>query len=593
MAQQPVYRAGRHEIALVGEPGAFQPTLSGQTLADGLELVTLRLTSPTPAVPAELRLTWRHPVIDIHGMWTPGGGRSRDLVPDWARPRRSQATSGAPVTCLHNLQGRNRLTFAVSDALHVIDSRSGVHEESAEFICEVRLFCVPPPALQQYEVSIRLDTRDIYYHEALKDVADWWAGMPDMTPSPVPEPARLPMYSTWYSMHQDLLPDQIQKQCRIAWELGCRAVIIDDGWQTTDSGRGYGYCGDWKPDRIPQMKQLVARLHEIGMKVLVWYSVPHAGKHSQAFKRFADKQLFYEERNSAACLDPRFPDVREYLINVYEQAIREWDLDGFKLDFVDWFTAQGFPSRETNIPGRDYAGVPEAVDRLLTDIMARLRTIKPDVMIEFRQSYIGPLMRKYGNMFRAGDCPDAAVTNRFRVLDVRLLCGNTAAHADPIMWNPAEPVESAALQMIHPLFGVPQVSMLLDKLPPDHFQMVKFWLTFWRENRDVIMDGRLHPMYPHAMFPVITSTAGQKLLIAVYEPWVVRPGTHVPEEILIVNGTQDEQVVMDLEKGLGKRLIEVFDCCGRKLMAETVTIDEGLYILPVPPAGLVKCHRSR
>ena len=37
--------------------------------------------------------------------------------------------------------------------------------------------------------------------------------------------------------------------------------------------------------------------------------------------------------------------------------------------------------------------------------MTRLTKIKTDVLIEFRQSYIGPLMRKYGNLFRAGDCP--------------------------------------------------------------------------------------------------------------------------------------------------------------------------------------------
>ncbi len=38
---------------------------------------------------------------------------------------------------------------------------------------------------------------------------------------------------------------------------------------------------------------------------------------------------------------------------------------------------------------QDYISVPAAVDRLLTDIIAWLRQIKPDVMIEFRQSYVG------------------------------------------------------------------------------------------------------------------------------------------------------------------------------------------------------------
>ncbi|QTH40015.1 hypothetical protein J4772_20555 [Cohnella sp. LGH] len=60
--------------------------------------------------------------------------------------------------------------------------------------------------------------------------------------------------------------------------------------------------------------------------------------------------------------------------------------------------------RYTLSEGRDYDSVSEAVDRLLSDVMERMRAVKPDVMIEFRQKYIVPLMRKYGNMFRVADC---------------------------------------------------------------------------------------------------------------------------------------------------------------------------------------------
>ena len=36
-------------------------------------------------------------------------------------------------------------------------------------------------------------------------------------------------------------------------------------------------------------------------------------------------------------LDPRYKKVREYLSNLYESAVKEWDLDGLKLDFIDSF----------------------------------------------------------------------------------------------------------------------------------------------------------------------------------------------------------------------------------------------------------------
>ena len=591
MSVESAFRTSRYEIQLSGELGTFEASFRGEQISDGVEVVTLRLVSAIQAVPKELLLEWRHPLVDTHAMWTPSSGRNRGLVPSRASVVTSQATSGAPVRCLYNLEGRNRLTYGASDAMHVIEDRCGVYDEKAELVCQMRLFSVAVPATCEYEIRLRLDTRDIAYHESLKDVSDWWASFPDMIPGLVPPSARMPMYSTWYSMHQDLVAEQIESQCRIAKEIGCETVIIDDGWQTTDSSRGFGYCGDWKSVRIPQMKEHVQRLHEMGMKVILWYSVPHVGRFSEAFKRFEQKQLFYHERHKAGCFDPRFPDVREYLINIYEQAIREWDLDGFKLDFLDWFTLPDMQSTVADIPGRDYLSVPEAIDRLLTDAVGRLRAVKPDVMIEFRQGYVGPLMRKHGSMFRATDCPNAALTNRLRVFDVRLLCGKTAAHADPIQWNVTEPVESAALQMIHTLFGVPQVSMLLDKLPAAHLEMVRFWLRFWREHRDVILDGQLCPLYPHAMFPAAIASTPAKRLIAVYEPWVIRPGPDVPAELLIVNGTQGDEVVLHLAKGIGKRRVEVFDCRGRRVVDESTKFDEGLYMLPVPPSGLIRCTR--
>ena len=44
-------------------------------------------------------------------------------------------------------------------------------------------------------------------------------------------------------------------------------------------------------------------------------------------------------------------------------------------------------------------------------------------------AYIGPAMRKYGNIFRAHDCPNDAQSNLTRTIDLRLLSGNTAVRA--------------------------------------------------------------------------------------------------------------------------------------------------------------------
>src|SRR5437762_8760262 len=85
------------------------------------------------------------------------------------------------------------------------------------------------------------------------------------------------------------------------------------------------------------MRAHVAKVHQLGMKYILWYSVPFVGKHSKAWSNFAGKTLEVIDRLGAGVLDPRFPEVREYIIATYERALRDWDLDGFKLDFVDSF----------------------------------------------------------------------------------------------------------------------------------------------------------------------------------------------------------------------------------------------------------------
>ena len=62
-----------------------------------------------------------------------------------------------------------------------------------------------------------------------------------------------------------------------------KVLIVDDGWQTDDTNRGYAFCGDWQisPRRFPDMPAHVRRVHEMGLKYIVWYAVPFVGKKSE------------------------------------------------------------------------------------------------------------------------------------------------------------------------------------------------------------------------------------------------------------------------------------------------------------------------
>jgi alpha-galactosidase len=389
-------------------------------------------------------------------------------------------------------------------------------------------------------------------------------------------------------MHQHVTAAKVEAECLIAKTLGMEAVIIDDGWQTSDDQRGYAYTGDWEPcpEKFPNMKVHADAVHELGMKLLLWYAVPFVGKHSKAWNRFGNKLLRYHEGMGAGILDPRYPDVRDYIIGTYEDAIRNWDLDGFKLDFVDQFYS---PERETpsEEEGRDMESIPSAVDRLLSDAMTRLRSLKPDVMIEFRQPYIGPAMRKYGNMFRASDCPNDAIQNRVRTIDIRLLSGETASHADMMMWHPEEPAESAALQLINSLFAVPQVSMPLAALPEDHQRMVAFWLGFADEHRGVLLGGKLRPLNPELLYPVVTAEGTDTTITAAYSQVVIplNAMTNAGKRI-IINGTRQEGLYVEANDSRYRGEAVILDCRGDEVAREMILPGNGIVRLPIPPAGV-------
>lgn len=310
-------------------------------MARDVDEATLTLVADAPSAPPPIRIGWDEPLLDVAAIWTPTAGEGKTLTFHSQIDREaSSATIGAPVACLLSASGLNRLCVAVSDVIHPVAIGMRVVEETASVRCSLQPLLSVPLA-DRFEVTVRLDRREVPYEIALADAVRWWEGLPSQRPAPVPDAARQPMYSTWYSFHQRLEASSLEEQCRRANELGCAAVIIDDGWQTLDDRRGYAYCGDWEPERLQQLSELVARLHQIGMRVLLWFAPPLAGVRSRAYERFRGKLLRVEDPLGGGILDPREPEVRAYLVDRLQRAVDEWDLDGLKIDFIERWTGTG------------------------------------------------------------------------------------------------------------------------------------------------------------------------------------------------------------------------------------------------------------
>jgi alpha-galactosidase len=311
-------------------------------------------------------------------------------------------------------------------------------------------------------------------------------------------------------------------------------------------------------------------------------------------------------------------------LETYLQAVTKFGLDGLKLDFVDTFSTQRgrhtmpadvsarsgaqSPSGGPSGPERDYQSVVLAVDALFAELAERLGAVRPELLVEFRQSYVGPGMRAFGNMFRAVDCPEDGMENRVRTLDVRLLAESTPVHADMVMWHSDDSEQSVALQFIQVLFAVPQVSVRLDQLSPRHERVVRHFLAFWCQHRTVLLEGKLRPYHPELLYPLVVAKTHEEWLCVAYSPMVIplpdgAPGLQSSETVwrtdrpnpahrryLFVNGTFQDAVVVDIPENLAgiRGCLTVVDCMGEVCRRDAVVWNAGLMKLHIPSMGIAE-----
>ena len=575
--------------------GNAQVRLQEKLLSPTLTELLVTVEFPVPTVPCPISVRWEMPCNDMYILWNAGGRANLScLGPNWSKRRSpSRLASGAPVHSLLAQSGNNRLTVSLSDAKTPCEIGSGVVEETAQLECEVKLFSIPIDPISAYRVTIRIDTSDEPFYRTLRRVDAWWQNECGYPCAPVPEIAKKAMYSTWYSFHQRTIPSEILEQCRLAKEMGMDAVIVDDGWQTDDGNRGYAFCGDWEPTpaKIPDMKAFADGVHALGMKMILWYSVPFVGAGTKAYQRFRDMHLGFQKGNEEfgwVVLDPRYPEVRRYLTDVYRNAMLEWGIDGFKLDFIDSFRLM--PTTRAEDPRRDVASLEEGVDRLLAEVTDALRAIDPDVLIEFRQSYVGPVIRKYGNMFRVGDCPADSIINRTASVQLRYILGNSAVHSDMLMWSYTDTPASAAKQIIATLFTVPQISVLIDAMPADHQQMLRNYMDFWNANRDILLEGELSAEHPECNYTQVSAQKDGALVAVAYAETPIRLCSGL-ERVAVVNGSGENNLLLRAETPINGFLCKIYDCLGNCISQQSVSLSAGVHSFAVPDSGRLELSR--
>ncbi|MDP9905522.1 glycoside hydrolase family 36 protein [Arthrobacter bambusae] len=546
------------------------------------------------AGPVVIEFWW--PASEAVTVWQPVHTSARDLPPDWgSRSRRTvRSAKSAPVAALVDARDRSPLVVGLSSNVRGCDFALGVDEENGEYHIRIAVSDVES-STEVPCFTLRIDLRELHFAEALRAAtADWADELGDKI-LPVPGLARQAMYSTWYSDHQQVSAETVEHPALTRVPYGCRAIIVDGGWQNSDLNGEYdnlvdGYyasCGDWEPDtdRFPDMTGHVQRVHDLGLQYVLWVAPPFVGDRSSVWGRFKNKTLGRSEGDRFAVLDPRYPEVREHIVEACIRPVRDWNVDGLKIDFIDQWARSADPAGL----GTDCETVDEGVEKVLQAITDLMRQLRDEVLIEFRQDYVHPRLWQFGTFVRANDCPMDAIENRVRTIDARLLAGDRAVHSDMMMWHRDAPAEVVASHFINTLFAAPQVSIDFDTASAEQKRAVGFWLKFFRDHADVLLGGRLTPSRPDARYTQVRAENEYEKVVAVYtDPVVHLQGVDRP--VIVVNGSGQSRVLIE---GAGPDPVNLvlYDCTGTEIRHDTM-VRPDVWPINVPPSGLVRIERA-
>ena len=559
---------------------------------NGIDLYKIHVSLPDKTLPPKVTVEWEEDMIDHLHVWHPLTGMHHAMH-QWfgATTVCSRFHFGAPIIATIGDMGCNRQTVALSDPITPTTLRFCVKDldQQNKVGYSVTLFDGYCDNLKEYEVTLRIDTRPIPFSEAVQTVYPWWADMGWRIPTP-PAAAEDALYSSWYNFHQAPDGERLLADLKIAAEMGFKTVILDDGWQFPGPSCGdYAPCGDWQmaPDKFPDFKKFCEEVHALGMKLLVWFCVPFIGTRSAHFEEFRDRYICIDRTlMNAGTLDPRYPEVRAYIISHYERFLRDYDIDGFKFDFIDSFANPD--ARPYDPDTMDCETTGEATRLLLTEIENTLSAIKSDLLYEYRQNYIGPAINRFGNMLRVGDCAYEAQLNRIGIVDLRLLGYPVAVHADMLFWAPGESVKLCCRQLLNILFGVPQISVILADSTEEQKDMLRAYLSYWTENRPLLLHGTFRAWNPEANYTRISAEDDSRIITVLhadlpytYDGRACDIHHNGDTDGLIFENPTDDLLTADISMLFGTQPI-----------ASVTVAPHAIVRLPVPQTGMVRITSS-
>lgn len=581
-----LYVFDRSKIRIEGVLTPFEATI--EIKEQGLQkyILNIYLHSSFAAVPPAFNVSVKFPRDKINQIWNSQTWSNKSF---FTLPSYDRAAAGFSIISGLTINDQNQITFTCKDAYQAKFVSSNIREDNDSIIFSLGFFEDNPPLsnLQNYQAEVLIDFRNIHFSKAIYDASAWFLADEFKKGVASVDTTNVPVFSTWYPMHRNIPLENIMLELDSLRNFNFKSVLVDDGWQALVKMKidtAYSY----DESSYKTMKLFKQKCIDMGLPLYLWYSIPFMGGNPVILKKFEGKYIRYRAPRQMYVLDPRYAEVRKYLVSTYANFLSEWQFDGFWFDFLKGFYPQEGAVLEED-RGRDFVSIQLAVDTLYAEMEARLRTINPNIFMGQKFPVVGPNLVSYQNFLTGFVGVERAQVVREKMVNNRLLYGKYTPFMEVVAITPREKPEEIARKLQSVLFGNPYLSFFISTLPEDSKQTIRFWLSYWKKNYKVIFEGNFEPRQVARFYPVIKVENEQKAIFMLYEDYTINLPMVFKTPIEVINSKVTEDVRFMLSKPGVQYSYEIFNCLGVSISKGVVkgknknTID-----IQVPSAGYIR-----
>lgn len=580
------YVFNRSKIHIEGLMSPFEATVDIKEQGLQKYILNIYLHSAFAAAPPSFNLSVKFPKDKINQIWNSKtwSNKSYFTIPSYDR-----AAANFSIISGLTINDHNQITVTCKDAYKAKFVSSNIKEEGDSIVFSLGFFEDNPPLsnLQDYQAEVWVDFRSIHFSKAIYDASSWFLDDEFKKGVATADTTNVPVFSTWYPMHRNIPLENITRDLDSLKTFNFKSVLVDDGWQSLVQMKidtAYSY----DENSFKTMSLFKQKCSDMGLPLYLWYSIPFIGGNPVILKKFDGKYIRYRAPRQMYVLDPRYSDVRKYLVSTYANFLSTWNFDGYWFDFL-----KGFYPKEGAVidpdKGRDFVSIDLAVDTLYADMKTRLNAIKPNFFMGQIFSVVGPNLVSYQNFLTGFVGVENTQVVREKMVNNRLLYGKFTPFMEVVAINPRESEEDIARKLQSVLFGNPYLSFYATTLPEASKQTIRFWLDYWKKNHKVIFEGSFEPMQVSRFYPGIKVENVQKIIYMVYEDYTINLPVVLNKPMDVIHSKTTGNIQFLMNKADAHYNYEIFDCKGVSTEKGIVKCkNKNAVDFVVPTAGFIR-----